>query len=167
MVKFATTLERCSWISPLGSMTLASSATHIAGIWFDGQSHQPPFHAWQSNPQHPLLLKACEQLAQYFDGSRRQFELPLNLGVGTPFQQRVWQSLLTVASAQTVTYGELSHRLGQPRAVRAVGAAIGRNPFTIVVPCHRVVGIKGALTGYAGGLARKAALLASERAANA
>ncbi len=163
MVKFLQPLQRCSWKSPLGSMTLASSDTHLAGIWFDGQSHQPAYQSWPSNPQHALLSAACEQLGQYFDGSRSHFDLPLNFSIGTDFQQRVWQGLLAIGPGETLTYGELSHRLGQPQAVRAVGAAIGRNPFTIVVPCHRVVGAKGTLTGYAGGLARKAALLSLER----
>lgn len=164
MVQFTQPLQRCSWSSPLGSMTLASSDTHLAGIWFDGQSHQPAYQSWPSNPQHPLLDAACEQLAQYFEGNRSHFDLPLNLAVGTEFQQSVWKGLLAIPPGKTLTYGDLSSHLGQPRAVRAVGAAIGRNPFTIVVPCHRVVGAKGALTGYAGGLARKTALLSLEHA---
>lgn len=164
MVQFSQNLQRCVWNSPLGTMTLASSDTHLAGIWFDGQSHQPAYQSWPSNPQHPLLSLACEQLAEYFAGSRTHFDLPLHLASGTDFQRRVWQGLLSIPPGETLTYGEMSHRLGQPRAVRAVGAAIGRNPFSIVVPCHRVVGAKGALTGYAGGLARKSALLSLEHA---
>lgn len=164
MVEFSQMLQRCSWNSPLGGMTLASSDTHLAGIWFDGQSHQPAWQSWPSNPQHPVLSAACAQLAEYFAGTRSHFDLPLDLAVGTAFQQRVWQALLGIEPGETLTYGALSHRLGQPRAVRAVGAAIGRNPFTIVVPCHRVVGSEGALTGYAGGLARKTALLTLEGA---
>jgi methylated-DNA-[protein]-cysteine S-methyltransferase len=99
------------------------------------------------------------QLREYFDGKRTAFELPLDLALGTPFQQSVWQQLLAIPAGATTSYGELGRRLGRSQAARAVGAAVGRNPVSIVVPCHRVVGTNGSLTGYAGGLERKTALL--------
>jgi methylated-DNA-[protein]-cysteine S-methyltransferase len=101
-------------------------------------------------------------LQQYFARERTVFTLPLDLGRGTPFQQRVWQSLLAIAAGTTSTYGSIAHAIASPKAVRAVGAAVGRNPISIIVPCHRVVGSTGALTGYAGGLDRKIALLQLE-----
>jgi methylated-DNA-[protein]-cysteine S-methyltransferase len=125
-------------------------------------SSSPPI--WPNAPDHPVLQQARQQLAEYFAGQRRHFELPLDLSGGTAFQQAVWQALLAVAPGGTVSYGEISQRIGKPGAVRAVGAAIGRNPVSIVVPCHRVLGADGSLTGYAGGLARKTALLRLEGA---
>jgi methylated-DNA-[protein]-cysteine S-methyltransferase len=103
-----------------------------------------------------------EQLQQYFAGERQDFDLPLDLSGGTVFQQQVWAQLQAIESGSTVSYGQLSHQLGNPKAVRAVGAAVGRNPISIVVPCHRVLGADGTLTGYAGGLDRKTALLQLE-----
>ncbi|MCX7257322.1 MAG: methylated-DNA--[protein]-cysteine S-methyltransferase [Polaromonas sp.] len=152
--------------SPLGSIALAASAQSLAGVWFtEGQRYLPPELAtWPSVPEHPLLQQASAQLAEYFAGQRRQFELLLDFSSGTAFQQAVWQALRGVAPGGTVSYGEISERIDKPGAMRAVGAAIGRNPLSIVVPCHRVIGAGGALTGYAGGLARKSALLRLEGA---
>jgi methylated-DNA-[protein]-cysteine S-methyltransferase len=109
-----------------------------------------------------LLVRAQAQLAQYFAGQRHPFDLPLDLGPCTALQQRVWQALLEIAPGDTCSYGELARRIGQPRAVRAVAGAVGRNRLSIFVPCHRVLGSDGSLTGYAGGLARKRALLQLE-----
>jgi methylated-DNA-[protein]-cysteine S-methyltransferase len=109
-----------------------------------------------------MLASATRQLQEYFAGNRQVFDMPLDLNGGTDFQQQVWRALLEIPSGQTVSYGTLSQRIGRPRAVRAVGAAVGRNPLSIVVPCHRIVGTNGALTGYAGGLDRKTALLQLE-----
>jgi methylated-DNA-[protein]-cysteine S-methyltransferase len=109
-----------------------------------------------------VLRAAMDQLDDYFAGRRDAFELPLDLQAGTPFQQSVWNALCSIAPGATTTYGELGRRIGRPEAARAVGAAVGRNPLSIVVPCHRVVGSDGALTGYAGGIERKTALLAHE-----
>jgi len=106
------------------------------------------------------------QLAEYFSGRRQHFDLPLDLQAGTVFQQLVWRALLSIAAGATTSYGHLSAKIGKPAAVRAVGAAVGRNPISIVVPCHRVLGADGSLTGYAGGLARKTALLSLEAAAS-
>ena len=123
-----------------------------------------------SSPQCSSIIRgawlraAARQLAQYLAGTRQAFDLPLDLSGGTPFQQAVWRALLAIPSGATTSYGALARALGSPTAVRAVGAAVGRNPISIVVPCHRVLGAGGALTGYAGGLARKQALLRLEGA---
>ena len=153
---------RTHFHSPLGPMTLAASSQGLCGVWFDGQKHQPDPQAWPQDAAHPVLLQAQAQLAEYFAGQRRVFELPLDLSAGTDFQQTVWRGLLQIASGATTAYGELAQRIGKPMAVRALGAAVGRNPISIIVPCHRVLGADGALTGYAGGLDRKTALLRLE-----
>ena len=153
--------------SPLGPMLAAATPRGISGLWFDGQRHQPAAAVtsrWPDAADHPVLRHAADALAAYFDGETEVFDLPLDLGGGTPFQQAVWRALLAIPRGETVSYGSLSRRVGNPAAVRAVGAAVGRNPVSIIVPCHRVVGSNGALTGYAGGLERKAALLAIESA---
>ena len=110
-----------------------------------------------------MLQAAQAQLAAYFAGTRRSFDLPLDLERGTAFQQSVWRALLQIPYGATLSYGALGAVIGKPSAVRAVGAAVGRNPVSIIVPCHRVLGAHGALTGYAGGLERKTALLQGER----
>jgi methylated-DNA-[protein]-cysteine S-methyltransferase len=152
--------------TPLGDMRLAASAVGLAGAWFiSGQRHLPPdehIASWLPSPDHPVLLAASEQLSAYFRSERQAFDLPLDLSSGTPFQQAVWHALLGIASGHTLSYGGVAHGIHRPAAVRAVGAAIGRNPLSIIVPCHRVIGASGALTGYAGGLDRKAALLRLE-----
>jgi methylated-DNA-[protein]-cysteine S-methyltransferase len=141
---------------------IAATDTALVGLWFDGQRHQHDPSAWPLVQQHPMLDAAKAQLQQYFAGERQQFDLPLDLSAGTAFQQQVWAQLQAIASGSTVSYGQLSLQLGNPKAVRAVGAAVGRNPISIIVPCHRVLGADGALTGYAGGLDRKTALLQLE-----
>lgn len=155
--------------SPLGPLTLAASSGGLAGAWFEGQRHLPPALttqpiAWPRDDGHALLQTAAAQWQAYWRGALQVFDLPLDLSAGTPFQQAVWRALCDIPHGQTLGYGELARRLGQPRAVRAVGAAVGRNPLSVVVPCHRVLGAGGALNGYAGGLARKQALLAHEGA---
>jgi methylated-DNA-[protein]-cysteine S-methyltransferase len=148
--------------SPLGCLFLAVAANKLVGIWFEGQAHLPDLSGYKVTPNHPVLQEAQTQLAQYFTGQRLHFELPLDLGTGTSFQQSVWQALLVIPRGQTCSYKDLSLRIGKPAAMRAVGGAVGRNPLSIIVPCHRVIGAHGALTGYAGGLARKTALLKLE-----
>jgi methylated-DNA-[protein]-cysteine S-methyltransferase len=143
-------------------MALVANETALTGVWFDAQKHFPAQRHWLPHPQHPVLQQAAQQLNEYFAGRRTAFDLPLDLSAGTAFQQRVWQALLGIAPGHTVSYGTISERIGQPSAVRAVGGAIGRNPIGIIVPCHRVVGANGTLTGYAGGLDRKTALLKLE-----
>jgi methylated-DNA-[protein]-cysteine S-methyltransferase len=150
--------------SPLGRMHLAASTDKLLGVWFEAQAHLPDLENYARAPKHPVLQNAIEQLAQYFSGQRLNFDLALDLSSGTAFQQSVWQVLLTIPRGQTSSYKELSKRIGQPAAMRAVGGAVGRNPLSIIVPCHRVLGAHGALTGYAGGLARKTALLQLEGA---
>ncbi|WP_439517318.1 methylated-DNA--[protein]-cysteine S-methyltransferase [Hydrogenophaga sp.] len=152
------------WQAPMGPMILAATSRGLSGVWFEGQRHAPDPSAWQRADDAPLLVQAQEQLTAYFAGRRTTFDLPLDLQRGTAFQQRVWQALLQIAAGRTTSYGALSQRIGNPAAVRAVGAAVGRNPVSIVVPCHRVIGANGSLTGYAGGLDRKTALLALEGA---
>lgn len=152
--------------SPLGPLLLAASAQGLAGVWFLDQRHRPLealVASWGKGVDHPVLQATAVQLQRYFAGSAPVFDLPLDLSAGTPFQQSVWQALLAIPAASTHSYTEVAQRVGRPAAVRAVGTAIGRNPLSIVVPCHRVLGAGGALTGYAGGLDRKAALLRLER----
>lgn len=152
------------WQGPLGPMILAATPRGLSGIWFEGQRHGPDTSGWERADQVPVLRQAMEQLTAYFAGRRTAFDLPLDLQGGTAFQQRVWQALLEIEPGGTTSYGALSERIGSPAAVRAVGAAVGRNPVSIVVPCHRVIGRDGSLTGYAGGLDRKTALLTLEGA---
>ena len=150
--------------SPLGPMRVAASPQGVCGVWFEGQRHQPDPSAWPTVADHPLLQQAMLQVTQYFAGQRRQFDLPLDLSAGTPFQQAVWRALQSLAFGQTCSYSALSAQLGRPTAVRAVSSAVARNPVSLIVPCHRVLGTNGDLTGYAGGLERKAALLKLEGA---
>jgi methylated-DNA-[protein]-cysteine S-methyltransferase len=147
--------------TPLGNALMACSARGLCGLWFEGQKDHPGVLGAPENAQSPVLRDTTAQLAAYFAGQRREFELPLDLH-GTPFQLRVWQLLLSIGCGQHRRYGELAHALGTPNAARAVGAAVGRNPVSVIVPCHRVLGQGGALTGYAGGLDRKVALLTLE-----
>lgn len=154
-----------SFISPLGPMTLAASAQGLCGVWFEGQRHGPSnatVQSWTPSTSHPVLQETEQQLLAYFAGQRQHFDLPLDLSAGTAFQQSVWQALLQIPADQTASYGELAQQLNKPKAVRAVGAAVGRNPVSIIVPCHRILGAGGQLTGYAGGLWRKEALLRLE-----
>jgi len=149
--------------SPLGRILLARTRTGLAGVWFEGQKHEPVQLDCPDRPDDPLLREASQQLADHWTGRRTCFDLPLD-AQGTPFQHGVWQALLRIGAGQTTTYGSVAKAVGAPRAVRAVGAAIGRNPLSIVVPCHRVIGSNGSMTGYAGGLPRKTALLQLESA---
>jgi len=147
----------------LGPMTLATTSRGLAGAWFTDQRHYPrPVALGLRDDRHLPLLIAAQQVQEFLAGTRQHFELPLDLDDGTPFQQSVWRALLQIPLGTTRSYADIGAAIGKPFAVRAVGAAVGRNPVSIVVPCHRVVGSNGALTGYAGGLARKARLLALE-----
>ena len=163
-MKHDDTLVAARHASPLGPILLAASDRGLAGLWFEGQRYHPDASRWRHDPDHPVLRRAMAQLDDYFAGRRTGFDLPLDLAAGTPFQQSVWRALLAVPCGERTSYGALSARLGKPQAVRAVGAAVGRNPVSIVVPCHRVLGSDGSLTGYAGGLDRKTALLRLEGA---
>ena len=152
MTHFRLTLE-----SPVGRLRLVACAEGITEITFGAGAARSA-----EAPGHPLLQRAAAQLAEYFAGSRQEFELPL-AAAGTPFQRAVWKELRTIGFGVTCSYAELARSLGKPSAARAVGAANGQNPIAIVVPCHRVVGADGALTGYAGGLPAKRWLLDHER----
>ncbi len=152
--------------TPLGPMTLAATERGLAGAWFDAQSHHPGALDAPLQPAHRWLQQAATELGEYFAGQRQHFDVPLD-PQGTAFQQSVWQALQRIGRGQLDTYGDIARQLGRPEAARAVGAAVGRNPVSVIVPCHRVVGRDGSLTGYAGGLPRKQALLALEGAATA
>jgi len=149
--------------SPLGQLTLAASELGICGVYFHDQRNFKGSAGWRKVAVHPHLQTAADQLDEYFAGQRQQFDVPLDLEVsGTPFQHSVWQALLSIQFGKTSSYGKHALLIDRPRAVRAVGGAIGRNPISILVPCHRVLGSNGALTGYDGGLDRKKYLLRLE-----
>jgi len=149
--------------TPLGPLLLVRTKDGLAGAWFEAQKHHPAPIDAPVRDDDPLLERAAAQLAAYFDGRSPTFDVPLDL-VGTPFQVGVWRELLAIEPGRTCSYGDIARKLGQPTAGRAVGAAVGRNPISVIVPCHRVLGSDGALTGYAGGLERKTALLRLEAA---
>jgi methylated-DNA-[protein]-cysteine S-methyltransferase len=143
--------------TPLGPMTAAATELGIAVLAFD----TPALPGVPEDPGQRWLAALAQQLAAYWEHADRPFSVPLDLQ-GTDFQREVWRALTILASGQTCSYADIAHRIGRPSAVRAVGAANGANPVAIVVPCHRVIGRDGSLTGYASGLPRKAALLQHE-----
>ena len=148
--------------TPVGALRLVASETGLAAIlWSTDQLRRVPLEALSKSTNNPWLDKAETQLHEYFAGQRKCFDVPLDLR-GTSFQRQVWQALLQIPFGETRTYGEIAAGIGTPDAVRAVGAANGRNPVSIVVPCHRVIGASGKLTGFAGGLQAKQYLLAHE-----
>jgi len=149
--------------TPLGTMTLASTPAGLAGAWFLDQRDAPSTeerHTWQAGDSEPALQTARHWLAAYFAGQSPTWRGALDLSRGTAFQQAVWRALLDIPHGRTTRYGDIAER--NPTAVRAAGAAIGANPVSLIVPCHRVIGANGSLTGYAGGLPRKVALLELE-----
>jgi len=152
--------------SPVGHLTLVASDAGVRAILWEAEGEHVRVRFATAGaveqPDHPVLTDAVGQLGQYFAGERREFDLPLDT-VGTEFQRSAWTALRTIPFGATVSYGEQARRLGNPKAVRAVGTANGRNPVSIVVPCHRVVGSDGSLTGFAAGLETKAWLLDHER----
>ena len=144
--------------SPLGQLLIVSSDSGLKQIQFD------PENSGQKSPSgHPLLNRVRQQLDEYFEGSRTHFELPLETE-GSAFQKAVWRETLNIAYGQTATYAAIAHKIGRSNAFRAAGLALGRNPIPIVIPCHRVIGSGGRLTGYGGGLWRKEWLLKHEKA---
>lgn len=148
--------------SPVGQLTLVGTDAGMAAIlWENDRAERLRLMLDVEAPTHPVLLEAERQLSEYFAGRRQRFTLPLDLA-GTPFQRRVWKALQTIPFGETRSYGQIAAQIGNPRAVRAVGAANGRNPLPIVGPCHRVIGSNGTLTGFAGGLETKARLLELE-----
>jgi len=148
--------------SPVGRLTLVASDTGLAAVlWEDDSPKRVPLVLAGEAPRHPVLCEAERQLKEYFAGKRTGFDLPLDFH-GTQFQKRVWQALLKIPFGETRSYGQIARALGKPTAMRAVGAANGKNPLSIIAPCHRVIGKDGQLTGFAGGLKAKAHLLALE-----
>ena len=153
--------------SPYGPLTLVAEGDELVCLYMEAQRHRPDqstFGVLVPEPTEPPFADTVRQLAEYFAGRRDGFDLPLRLH-GTAFQQRVWAALREIPCGETWTYGELAARIGSPTAARAVGLANGKNPIGVIVPCHRVVGADGSLTGYGGGLDRKQALLEHEGAA--
>ncbi len=149
--------------TPLGPLTAARSAAGLSGLWFDGQKHHPGALGVPDDDGSDLVLNAtAAALTAYFGG--KPFTLPPLDPAGTAFQREVWQALLEIPAGAPDSYGHLAERLGRASAARALGAAVGRNPISILIPCHRVVGADGSLTGYAGGIERKKALLSLEGA---
>jgi methylated-DNA-[protein]-cysteine S-methyltransferase len=149
--------------SPVGKLKLVASDNGLVAIlWENDNAKRVKVGTLVEKQDHPILLETQRQLQEYFAGRRKSFALQLDLK-GTKFQNNVWQALLGIPFGETRSYGQLARQLGNPRAMRAVGAANGRNPISIVVPCHRVIGASGKLTGFAGGLATKAHLLDLER----
>jgi len=147
--------------SPHGTMLIAATEKGLAGVYFKGQKHFPKKREWRRDARHPVLRQARRELKEYFACKRQRFHVALAPD-GTPFQRSVWKQISKVAFGKTASYGELARRAGHAGSARAAGAATGRNPLSVIVPCHRIIGANGSLTGYAGGLKRKRALLALE-----
>jgi methylated-DNA-[protein]-cysteine S-methyltransferase len=146
--------------SPLGQITLQANEQGLLGTWFPICTTQPKNLGIEVNA-HPILEKAIMQLEQYFNGTLQTFDVPIS-AKGTPFQQQVWAVLTTIPFGQTWSYQDIANAINNPKAVRAVGLANGKNPISVIVPCHRVIGKNGKLTGYAGGIDCKKALLKHE-----
>ena len=148
--------------SPVGTLTLVATDEGLAGIlWDNDWPHRVQLRVETRDENHPVLMETERQLNEYFAGRRTEFVLKLDVD-GTPFQRKVWNALRTIPFGETRSYGDIAKQIGNPAAMRAVGAANGRNPVSIVVPCHRVIGSNGKLTGFGGGLEAKAQLLALE-----
>ncbi|HEV7705130.1 MAG TPA: methylated-DNA--[protein]-cysteine S-methyltransferase [Gemmatimonadaceae bacterium] len=148
--------------SPAGTLKLVASDKGLAAILFrDDDPSLAPLTPLVEDPSHPMLVETERQLREYFEGTRKSFTVPLDFN-GTEFQKSVWQALLSIPFGETRSYGEIARQLGNPTASRAVGAANGRNPISIIAPCHRVIGSSGKLTGYGGGLDVKEMLLSLE-----
>ena len=146
----------------VGELLLVANATHLVGIYFANHKHvtKPPGDS-KSDPQHPVLRQASQEIQEYLNGTRTTFSVPISFE-GTDFQREIWRQIALIPFGQTITYSELARRANAAKAVRAAGAATGKNPLGIIVPCHRVVGKNGSLTGFAGGLDRKKSLLGLE-----
>ncbi|THD34516.1 MAG: methylated-DNA--[protein]-cysteine S-methyltransferase [Sphingomonas sp.] len=151
--------------SPVGTLKLVASDRGLAAIlWENDREDRVRLGAMTEQPDHPVLAETARQLSEYFAGKRSAFTVPLDFH-GTPFQKSVWAALLTIPVGETRTYAEIAAQVGRPTACRAVGAANGKNPISIIAPCHRVIGSDGSLTGFAGGLEGKRYLLDLERRA--
>lgn len=153
--------------SPVGLLKLvASNKGLMAVLWEQDDPKRVRLDPLKNDDHHPVLLETEQQLNEYFEGKRKSFSLPLDFK-GTGFQQKVWHALLSIPFGETRSYGEIAKQIGHPKASRAVGAANGKNPISIIAPCHRVIGTNGKLTGFAGGLKTKAVLLNLEATGNA
>ena len=149
--------------TPIGVLTLVASERGLRAVIFESEKNERRFETDPvDDPAHPVLVEAVTQLEAYFAGDLKEFDLPIDL-VGTEFQQLAWRALATIPYGETVSYAEQARRIGRPSAVRAVGAANGRNPVPVVLPCHRVIGANGSLTGFGGGIDTKATLLDLEQ----
>ncbi len=149
------------YTSPLGTLLLAATDKGLCGLYFEEHKYFNGPQGWRRDASHPHLQATTRQLEEYFAGTRTDFDIALDLA-GTPFQQSVWMVLQSLPYGETTSYQEIARRIANPKAIRAAGTAIGRNPVSIIVPCHRVLGTSGDLSGYAGGLERKRYLLAHE-----
>ena len=148
--------------SPCGAMLLVADEAGLSGVYFEGQKYFPSIDPqWRRDDRYPLIVQTRRELSQYFARKRERFDVAL-APEGTAFQSAVWQAIARAAFGETISYAQLAASAGYPGKARAAGAATGRNPLTIIIPCHRIVASTGALTGYAGGLERKRALLALE-----
>ena len=148
----------------LGKILLLSDGTFLTGLYFDNQKHIPLIDpSWQKKTQHPLFNHVEQQLTQYFQGTRQTFEIPYSLKTGTVFQQKVWGEIAKIPCGTVLSYRQLAELIGTPQSTRAVANATGHNPISLIIPCHRIVGSNGSLTGYAGGLERKRVLLELEK----
>jgi methylated-DNA-[protein]-cysteine S-methyltransferase len=173
-MNFHSETRQLNFQSAWGPMTLAASPVGLCGAWFDQQKHFPATSHWPVDKHHPILQEAQQLLHRFGKGlvpsgtsaQHLLSKLPLDLSMGTPFQQAVWFALMQIPLGQTCSYGQLALAIGKPNASRAVGMAVGRNPISVLIPCHRVLGSQGQMTGYAGGLWRKEALLGLELKAN-
>ena len=169
-MKFHTEICQITTDTAWGRMTLAASPEGLCGAWFEQQKHFPQTRAWPVEVNNPFLVRAQKYLANFGEGLIASGttsldllqDLPIDISAGTPFQQAVWLALMRIPLGQTWTYGQLAQLIGKPSASRAVGSAVGRNPISVLIPCHRVIGSQGQMTGYAGGLERKEALLQLE-----
>ena len=154
--------EYCLVKSPIGELMLVTDGSALMGLYFFGCDHIPAASQhWKRNAEHPILRLAGQQLTEYFAGKREKFSVPLRW-TGTDFQASVWREIARIPYGETVSYSDLASRAGKPEAIRAAGTSTGRNPISIIVPCHRVVGKNGSLHGFAGGLERKRHLLGLE-----
>lgn len=147
--------------SPIGSLMISTDGTALTGLYMGTPSKRPNIEDWREDPDERVLRETARQLNEYFSGKRRKFELPLKFN-GTEFQHRVWHALTEIPFGETRTYSQLARHIGNPAACRAVGLANGKNPIAVIVPCHRVIGADGSLTGFGGGLPRKEWLLGHE-----
>lgn len=149
--------------SPVGELLLISNGEHLTGLYMENSAHPVEVQSeWIESEHNPVFQKTVVQLSEYFNGTLTSFDLPLKMQ-GTAFQKKVWAALEEIPYGETISYKKLATRIGNPKASRAVGLANGKNPISIIVPCHRVIGANGDLVGYGGGLRRKAQLLELEK----